>query len=476
MSRAYFVLGLVRPAPCTYVYAWGAFIRELEAIAVQFYSYSAQYNMAEWRELESDPGLFSLLIEDCGVTGVRVEEVYDITRKLEGKVYGFVFLFRWGGERRARKKSMAIEDSYVMESEIVNRMFFAHQIINNSCATHSLLSVLLNCPNIDLGPTLSRLKEFTAGLDPESKGLAIANMVELAQAHNKHARPSHVVAPPPGGRRGSVMSSAHALLPETYHFVSYVPIRDRLFELDGLKEFPIDHGPWGEEEEWTDLFQRVIKQRLENGQDILFNLMAVVEDPLPQLSDRLRLLHSQQAELLGTAIQLVREKRQNGASDEKGPRVEELEEEEIPEMLREAAQALPEDQSKVRELALRDIPDGAPIDERLLLAVAKVTVNDQDLEANKQRVKEELETKRRYRIEFHRRTHNYDPLITTFITALVQNGQLPPRLTRRLSNSHTGRSGGGQRRNSVRPPLRGRSDASKHRKPKTTLLVNGTKV
>ncbi len=417
--------------------------------------------MAEWRELESDPGLFSLLIEDCGVTGVRVEEVYDITRKLEGKVFGFVFLFRWGGERRARKKAFAIEDSYVMESEIVNRMFFAHQIINNSCATHALLSVLLNCPNIDLGPVLSRLKEFTAGLDPESKGLAIANMVELARAHNKHARPSHFVAPPTGGRRGSVMSSAHALLPETYHFVSYVPVSDRLFELDGLKEFPIDHGPWGEEEEWTDLFQRVIKQRLDNGQDILFNLMAVVEDPLPQLSETLKALHSRQTELLEAAIQLAREKSQSRGDGEN-------EEEQLPEILGEVARSLPKDVDKVKELTLMEVPGDAPIDERIRLAVAKVTVSDKDLEASKQRLKEELETKRRYRIEFHRRTHNYDPLIETFITALAQNGQLPPRLTRRLSNSQTGRSGGHHRRNSVRPSVRGR-------KPKTTLLVNGKK-
>lgn len=29
---------------------------------------------------------------------------------------------------------------------------------------------------------------------------------------------------------------------EAFHFVSYVPINDRLYELDGLKPYPIDHG------------------------------------------------------------------------------------------------------------------------------------------------------------------------------------------------------------------------------------------
>ena len=29
---------------------------------------------------------------------------------------------------------------------------------------------------------------------------------------------------------------------EAFHFVSYVPMKGRLFELDGLKPYPIDHG------------------------------------------------------------------------------------------------------------------------------------------------------------------------------------------------------------------------------------------
>ena len=182
----------------------------------------------EWRELESDPGLFSLLIEEFGVQGVKVEEVYDVSKKLETKVYGFVFLFRYElGDRRARKKArdLVSEDvCYVMEPSIVNSMFFAHQIIVNSCATHALLSVLLNCPDIQLGPTLTELKSFSTGLDPESKGYAIANMTKLALSHNKHARPSTIASLPLTSRKGSVVSSAHALLPETYHFVSYVPV------------------------------------------------------------------------------------------------------------------------------------------------------------------------------------------------------------------------------------------------------------
>ena len=49
----------------------------------------------EWLELESDPGLFTLLLEDLGVTGVQVEEIYDLEKVPIDPVYGFIFLFRW---------------------------------------------------------------------------------------------------------------------------------------------------------------------------------------------------------------------------------------------------------------------------------------------------------------------------------------------------------------------------------------------
>ncbi|XP_071082119.1 ubiquitin carboxyl-terminal hydrolase BAP1-like [Haliotis cracherodii] len=229
-----------------------------------------------WLELESDPGLFTLLLEDFGVKGIQVEEIYDLQKPIDGTVYGFIFLFRWIEERRCRRKTTTEDESCVMDDNAVNSIFFAKQIIPNSCATHALLSVLLNSGKVKLGETLDKFKEFTTNMSPEDKGFAIGNMPELARAHNSHARPEprHLPEKQPGISTTKTM--------EAFHFVSYVPINGRLFELDGLKPYPIDHGPCESNQYWTEKFRSVIIDRLgmatggEPYHDIRFNLMAVV--------------------------------------------------------------------------------------------------------------------------------------------------------------------------------------------------------
>nr|CAH7730351.1 unnamed protein product [Callosobruchus chinensis] len=213
-----------------------------------------------WLELESDPGLFTLLLEDFGVKGVQVEEIYDLNKPLDSPVYGFIFLFRW--------IVVELNETFVKDEDIVNNIFFAQQMVPNSCATHALISILLNCPTIHLGETLARLKAHTQGMSPDNKGWAIGNTPELACAHNSHAMPQAKRKL----EKGSGVSS------EAFHFVSFVPIGGRLFELDGLKPFPIDHGPCNDTD-WTDKFRSVITNRLgmtaDEYNEIRFNLMAV---------------------------------------------------------------------------------------------------------------------------------------------------------------------------------------------------------
>lgn len=260
-----------------------------------------------WLELESDPGLFTLLVEDFGVKGVQVEEIYDLQSKCPSPVYGFIFLFKWIEERRSRRKvNTLVDETSVIDEEIVNDMFFAHQLIPNSCATHALLSVLLNCSGVELGTTLSRIKAFTKGFSPESKGYAIGNAPELARAHNSHARPEPRHLP----EKQNGISAVRTM--EAFHFVSYVPIKDRLFELDGLKAYPIDHGPWGEEEEWTDKARRVIMERIglatagEPYHDIRFNLMAVVPDRRMKYESKLEVLKRNRQTVLEGLQKMIR--------------------------------------------------------------------------------------------------------------------------------------------------------------------------
>lgn len=113
---------------------------------------------------------------------------------------------------------------------------------------------------------------------------------------------------------------------DTFHFVSYVPIDGRLYELDGLKRYPIDHGPIEEGEDWTEKFRRVITERLgmatggEPYHDIRFALMAVVPDRRQVMQKRLRTLKTNRSVVVEALKQLVE---QSTAQEE-----DEMEEEE----------------------------------------------------------------------------------------------------------------------------------------------------
>lgn len=99
-------------------------------------------NLADgWLELESDPGLFTLLLEDMGVEGVQVEEIYDLQaeplvesatdaagNRVSGAL-GFILLFRWVEERRARLRKIINEEHlYVKDVQTINNIFFAQQV------------------------------------------------------------------------------------------------------------------------------------------------------------------------------------------------------------------------------------------------------------------------------------------------------------------------------------------------------------
>ncbi|XP_057297259.1 ubiquitin carboxyl-terminal hydrolase BAP1-like [Hydractinia symbiolongicarpus] len=245
----------------------------------------------DWIELESDPGLFTLLVYDFGVQNVEVEEVYDLSKPFERSVYGFIFLFKWTEERKSRRKAVVVEENFVLDESIETDMFFAQQIIPNSCASHALLSVLLNVQGVKLGHTLKQLRDSCKGFDSESKGHAIGNFWNIAVAHNNHGRPEL------RWHNNSLKNVTASRSMEAFHYVSYIPCKGRLFELDGLKPHPIDHGPWSADESWSDKARRVIQDRIqlatggEYSHDIRYNLLAVVPEQRQVVKQKMEVLN-----------------------------------------------------------------------------------------------------------------------------------------------------------------------------------------
>jgi ubiquitin carboxyl-terminal hydrolase L5 len=48
-------------------------------------------------------------------------------------------------------------------------------VLQNACGTQAVLSIVLNRPDIEIGPSLEEFKEFTAAFPSELRGEALSN-------------------------------------------------------------------------------------------------------------------------------------------------------------------------------------------------------------------------------------------------------------------------------------------------------------
>jgi len=174
-----------------------------------------------------------------------------------------IFLFKWDKDMQKMVSESVLED-------VPEGLFFARQMIHNACATQAILSVLLNCEDkIQLGEILTEFRSFSTGLDPDSIGLTLESSVQIRTAHNSFARPEPIQIEATEEDKGE----------DAFHFVSYVPKNEILYELDGLQKGPRLIGECSNEKWWETARPAIEKRMAEyGGNELRFTLLAIVQN------------------------------------------------------------------------------------------------------------------------------------------------------------------------------------------------------
>lgn len=134
-----------------------------------------------WVEMESEPAFFNVMLQEMGVRGVKIQEVWDLDDEmlafLPKPVHALIFLFRYQET-----------DQDDLETECPDHIWYAEQVPQNSCASVALLNIVNNIPGLELGKDLSGFKNFTEDMTPRHKGDAIDDFTFVKRIHNSFAR------------------------------------------------------------------------------------------------------------------------------------------------------------------------------------------------------------------------------------------------------------------------------------------------
>ncbi|KAI8927009.1 hypothetical protein BC831DRAFT_500580 [Entophlyctis helioformis] len=191
---------------------------------------------SSWIPLESNPEVMNKYLDLLGVRsplqfndlwGLDADMLQFIPRPVKAVVMLFPITakyeaFREQEEARIRRDGQTVSSG----------LYFVRQTIGNACGTIGLLHALANNQD-DLqltdGP-LKRILDRTAQRTPEERAGVLEQDADLAAIHRQSSLEGQTAAP-------------DADDDVDLHFVCFVEKDGHVYEMDGRKPFPINHGP-----------------------------------------------------------------------------------------------------------------------------------------------------------------------------------------------------------------------------------------
>ncbi|KAI7901852.1 uncharacterized protein BX663DRAFT_512622 [Cokeromyces recurvatus] len=235
------------------------------------------YDDQKWALIPSDPAIFNDMIQQYGVKDINVEEICSLDFeefKKEGKaVHGLMFISKY-----IEEELHPYFDH--VDSDVVDVVFTA-QVVTNVCATLALLAILFNS-NIEKGDILTNFLKFTEGFSPIDRGLCLGSSKEIREIHNAYACNANQLAETAlldSYADTSSNSQLEYVDAENFHYISYIFKNGFLWELDGLKYYPVKLAECTEEN-WLTVLRPILEKKMNssNHNDIQFSLLAITHD------------------------------------------------------------------------------------------------------------------------------------------------------------------------------------------------------
>lgn len=234
-----------------------------------------------WAELENDPEIFTILLQEWGMRNVLVNEVYDITELLDmnpASIFGLIFLSRYVPVDQSTTNTPPAAANLLS-----GQPWFTNQISKFSCGTVALMNILMNIESsdIDLSEALSDFKNATRHINAKHRGVALDNHAQFRDIHNsfstkldqlivdvmlkdeanKAKQKAQAQARNPTRKRKRTNFTKRRKYKSTledeeengFHFVAYVAANGSVWKLDGLRPQPVHVGIIGEGQTWLNV-------------------------------------------------------------------------------------------------------------------------------------------------------------------------------------------------------------------------------
>ncbi|XP_034824277.1 ubiquitin carboxyl-terminal hydrolase-like [Maniola hyperantus] len=225
--------------------------------------------MAVALPMESNPETMNRYLQKLGVSNkwrmvdvISLEE--DALKWVPRPVLAVILLFPLSEsyqQHRAQQESELLKKGQQAPKDV----FYLKQVLSTVCGTIALVHSIANNTNkIDLEDGL--LKNYindAKGLDAAGKGALLENSVNILQAYKETVESADQAA----GEENETVNN---------HFVTFIHKDGNLFELDGCKSSPINHGPTTAErllEDAAKICREFIAREPDN---IGFNVVALV--------------------------------------------------------------------------------------------------------------------------------------------------------------------------------------------------------